>query len=163
MLKARFCQNTSLYRTGYEEVLQKPSTTPAVGLDGLSGWPGGQVMCVGSDARNSAVCSPAESPAGCGSDSGTQGMLAPWESRGQGVGALAWVAKNAPKSVPEDAVESLDMIVLLIRFTPMESCNDTPPPSQPATLLTMMLLVTLTEYQRSGLLGKVLTSIPLTP
>src|SRR6266403_2011507 len=90
-------------------------------------------------------------------------MLAPMASRGQGVGALAWVAKKAPKSVPDDAVESLETIVLLIKFTTKESCNDTPPPSQPATLSVMMLLVTLTEYQRSGLLGKADTSEPLTP
>ena len=75
-------------------------------------------------------------------------------SSGQVVGALASGAKKAPNSDPDDAVESLDTIVLLIRFTANESCNDTPPPSQPATLLVMMLLVTLTEYQRSGLVGK---------
>src|SRR5258706_811404 len=53
-------------------------------------------------------------------------------------------------------------MVLLIRFTTRESCNDTPPPSQPATLLVMMLLATLTAYQRSGRVGKVDTSEPLT-
>src|SRR5213075_1875456 len=120
-------------------------------------------MLAGRDARNSAVWLALESPAGCAVDNGTQAMLAPWASRGQGVGALACVAKKAPKSVPDDAVESLETIVLLIRFTTRESCNDTPPPSQPATLSVMMLLVTLTEYQRSGLRGKVLTSTPLTP
>ena len=79
------------------------------------------------------------------------------------MGELASGAKNAPNSDPEDAVESLDTMVLLIRFTTSESCRDTPPPSQPATLLVMMLLVTLTEYQRSGLRGNVLTSTPFTP
>src|SRR5437763_14086097 len=100
MLKARFCQNTSLYRAGYETDLQSPLRTPLLALDRLSGWPGGQVMFAGSDARNSAVCPAAESPAGWGSDSGTQGKGA-WGglgSVGQGVGALAWVAKKAPKS-----------------------------------------------------------------
>src|SRR5919109_1074574 len=120
-------------------------------------------MLAGSDARNSAVWPALESPAGCGSDKGTHGMLAPTESRGQGVGALACGAKKAPNSVPDEAVESLDMMVLLIKFTTKESCNDTPPPSQPATLLAIMLFVTLTEYQRSGLLGKAETSVPLTP
>src|SRR5258706_16428385 len=162
MLKARFCQNTSLYRIGNETVLQAPLTRPPVPLPPIP-WPTGQRMFDGRDARNSAVCPALESPAGCGSDSGTQGMLAPWASRGQGVGALAWVAKKAPKSVPEDAVESFDTIVLLIRFTAKESCNDTPPPSQPATLLVTMLFVNATENQRSGLSGKVDTSIPLTP
>src|SRR5882762_5229573 len=55
------------------------------------------------------------------------------------------------------------MIVLLTMSTPMESCNDTPPPSQPATLLATMLLVNLTSYQRCGWVGKVDTSTPLTP
>src|SRR5882724_3752312 len=162
MLKARFCQNTSLYRIGNETVLQAPLTRPPVPLPPIP-WPTGQRMFNGRDASNSAVCPALESPAGCGSDSGTQGMLAPMASRGQGVGALAWVEKKAPKSVPDDAVESLETIVLLIRFTTRESCNDTPPPSQPATLSVMMLLVTLTEYQRSGLFGKADTSEPLTP
>src|SRR5437660_4720323 len=163
MWKARFCHSTSLYKIGNEAVLQAPLTTPLLGFGVLSGWPGGQVMLAGSDARNSAVCPAAETPAGWGVDKGTQRTLAPIKSRGQGVGALASGAKKAPNSDPDDAVESLETIVLLIRFTASESCNDTPPPSQPATLLVMMLLVTLTEYQRSGLLGKVPTSAPLTP
>src|SRR5882672_5499984 len=120
-------------------------------------------MLAGRDARNSAVWPALESPAGCGADRGTQAMLAPMASRGQGVGALAWVEKKAPKSVPDDAVESSDTIVLLIRFTTRESCNDTPPPSHPATLLVMMLFVTLTEYQRDEVPGKVETSEPFTP
>src|SRR5882762_11495807 len=162
MWKARFCQNTSLYRIGNETVLQAPLVRPP-GVVPPIPWPTGQRMLAGRDARNSAVCPALESPAGWGADRGTQGMLAPMASRGQGVGALAWVAKKAPKSVPDDAVESFDAIVLLIRFTAKESCSDTPAPSQPATLSVMMLFVTLTEYQRSGLLGKADTSEPLTP
>src|SRR5260370_39124994 len=98
-------------------------------------------MLAGRDARNSAVWPALESPAGCGADRGTQAMVAPMASRGQGGGALAWVAKKAPKSVPNDAVESLETIVLLIRITAGESCNHTQPPSQPATLSVMVLLV----------------------
>ena len=60
-------------------------------------------------------------------------------------------------------MESLEAIVLLMKFTTSESFSDTPAPSQPATLLVMMLLVTLTEYQRDGLFGKAATSEPLTP
>src|ERR1700757_2721146 len=120
-------------------------------------------MVAGRDFRNSAVCWPAESPAGWGVDSGTHLMLAPMASRGHGVGALAWSAKKAPNSVPDEAVESLEMIVLLIRFTPIASCNDTPPPSQPATLLAMMLFVTVTVNQFAGVRGKLPTSSPLTP
>src|SRR2546430_8097418 len=37
------------------------------------------------------------------------------------------------KSTPDEAVASLDMIVLLTRFTAKASCSDTPAPSQPAT------------------------------
>src|ERR1700693_1863537 len=72
-------------------------------------------------------------------------------------------APRVLKSTPAEAVVSFDMIVLLTRLTTSASCRDTPAPSQPATLLAMMLLVTLTEYQRLGVLGKVTTSVPLTP
>ena len=44
--------------------------------------------------------------------------------------------------------------MLLMKFTFRESCSDTPAPSQPATLLAMMLLVTLTEYHSVGFVGK---------
>src|SRR5207253_1922698 len=125
MWKARFCHSTSLYKIGNEAVLQAPLTTPLLGFGVLSGWPGGQVMLAGSDARNSAVCPAAETPAGWGVDKGTQRTLAPIKSRGQGVGALASGAKKAPNSDPDDAVESLDTMVLLIRFTPIESNDST--------------------------------------
>src|ERR1700756_695457 len=120
-------------------------------------------MLAGSEANNSAECWLLESPAGCGSDNGMQRVEAPEASRGQGVGELASGAKKAPNRVPDEAVESLETIVLLIRLTPIASCKEMPPPSQPATLLATMLLVTVTVYQRSGLLGKVPTSTPLTP
>src|SRR6266581_1758325 len=116
-------------------------------------------MGVVSEARNSAVCPALDTPAGCGSDAGMHCTLPPCASRGHGVGALAWEANWPPKSVPDVAVESLDTMVLLIRFTTSESCRDTPAPSQPATLLAMMLLVTFTEYQRDAVVGKVDTSI----
>ena len=60
-------------------------------------------------------------------------------------------------------MESLDITVLLMKFTARESCKETPAPSQPATLFAMMLLVTLTEYQRDGAFGKNPTSAPLIP
>src|SRR6476646_636517 len=77
-------------------------------------------------------------------------------------GALPSGAPMVLNSTPEDAVVSLDMIVLLIMFTTSASCSETPAPSQPATLLLMMLLVTATEYQRVGLVGKKPTSVPFT-
>src|SRR5579871_381620 len=87
-------------------------------------------------------------------------------------GALARGANRELNSVPEDAVASLWTIVLFTRFTMSESSNDTPAPSQPATLLAMMLFVTLTEFhwQFDTLLqlvllrasGILVTSVPLT-
>src|SRR6516162_4776922 len=78
---------------------------------------------------------------------------------------LPWVlAKGAPmvlKSTPAEAVLSLDMTVLLMMFTFRASSKEIPAPSQPATLLVMMLLVTVTEFQRAGVVGKLITSEPL--
>src|SRR6516225_1913435 len=54
------------------------------------------------------------------------------------------------------------MIVLLITFTASESSSEIPAPSQPATLLAMMLLVTCTEYHCVGVVGNATTSPPLT-
>src|SRR5207253_8361868 len=53
-------------------------------------------------------------------------------------------------------------MVLLISVTASESSSDTPAPSQPATLLLMMLFSTRTWYQRFGCDGKRATSAPLT-
>src|SRR5205807_7972292 len=66
------------------------------------------------------------------------------------------------KSTPDDAVVSLDMIVLLTMFAFNASCSEIPAPSQPATLLVMMLLVTFTAYHCAGVVGKLITSEPLT-
>src|SRR5690348_13384523 len=60
------------------------------------------------------------------------------------------LASGAPivvNSKPEEAVLSLDMTVLLMKFTASESSRETPAPSQPETLLTMMLLVRVAEFQ----------------
>jgi len=53
-------------------------------------------------------------------------------------------------------------MVLLMMDTFVESCSDIPAPSQPATLLTIMLLVMETLFQSAGCVGKVETSVPLT-
>src|ERR1700739_5146615 len=66
------------------------------------------------------------------------------------------------KSIPAEAVLSLEMIVLLMMFTFNASSSDTPAPSHPATLLVMMLLVMVGEYQSDGVVGKLTTSAPLT-
>src|SRR6266850_8484130 len=90
---------------------------------------------------------------------------------------LCWVLANGAPSVlnstPADAVLSLDMIVLLMMFAFNASSREIPAPSQPATLLTMMLLVTVAEYhgEREPIpgnvtllapFGKLITSEPLT-
>src|SRR6267142_2409011 len=66
-------------------------------------------------------------------------------------------------STPAEAVVSLETTVLLMKLSFNASCIDTPPPSQPATLLAMMLLVTLMPCQKNGIVGKAMTSCPLTP
>ena len=53
------------------------------------------------------------------------------------------------------------MIVLLMMLTFNASCNEMPAPSQPATLLTITLLVSVTSHQRVGVVGNVITSVPL--
>src|SRR5258707_4401844 len=107
-------------------------------------------------------------PAGCG-------MCGPFVSRqfgfcvcvGSAVGMqpgggdAALIAPNVLKSTPADAVVSLDATVLLTNCVLNESCSDTPPPSQPATLFTMMLFVTVMPYQFFGVVIKAATSVPL--
>ena len=78
-----------------------------------------------------------------------------------GGGALTKSRRKVWNSVPDEAVESLEAIVLLMMFTFNASWMAMPAPSHPATLLTMMLLVRSTEYQFSGLFGKRETSVPL--
>ncbi len=77
-------------------------------------------------------------------------------------GALAEGVPMLLVSTPEEARLSLCMMVLLMMFTFNASCNDIPAPSQPAMLLTMMLLVMVTSCQRFGRVLKVDTSVPLT-
>src|SRR5437660_11240027 len=85
------------------------------------------------------------SPPTCGQDAVPAAFLqfTPW--------VLAKGAPMVSNSTPAEAVLSLCITVLLTKFTASESSRETPPPSQPATLLTMMLLVTWTEFQRQPL------------
>ena len=85
-------------------------------------------------------------PDGCGIDR----SQAPLQVGFCGRGALASGAKNASNSTPDDDVESFEITVLLTKFTARASCKETPAPSQPATLLAMMLFVTVAVYQRDG-------------
>ena len=66
------------------------------------------------------------------------------------------------KSTPDDAVLALYAIVLLMMFTLDESTSEIPAPSHPATLSTMMLLVTVTKFHWPGSSGKATMSDPLT-
>src|SRR6266550_1222022 len=79
-----------------------------------------------------------------------------------GGGRLTYGAPIVLNSTPEEAVVSLATTVLLMKLTFNASCSETPPPSQPATLSAMMLLVTLTPYQLLELVEKRPTSAPLT-
>jgi hypothetical protein len=62
-------------------------------------------------------------------------------------GALACGVPMLWVSTPDDAKLSLWAMVLLTMLTFKESCNEIPAPSQPATLLLMMLLVMDTLFQ----------------
>src|SRR5512139_3723235 len=85
-----------------------------------------------------------------------------------GGGTAASGAPRVLKSTPADAVVSLEITVLLTKRTFRASCIDTPPPSHPATLLAMMLLVTVTLFHPGlvedgfGPFGNATTSWPLT-
>src|SRR5882757_9333650 len=78
-----------------------------------------------------------------------------------GGGEAASIAPKVLNSTPAEAVVSFEATVLLTNRVLKESCKDTPPPSHPATLFTMMLLVTVMPYQRSGLRRNAATSAPL--
>src|SRR6185369_3141153 len=75
-----------------------------------------------------------------------------------GGGVEAKADPSVLNSTPAEAVVSFEITVLLTNLTLNASCRETPPPSQPATLLAMMLLVTVTSFQRSELRGKAMTS-----
>jgi hypothetical protein len=62
-------------------------------------------------------------------------------------GALATGVPMLWVRTPEVARVSLLEMVLLMMDTFSESCSEIPAPSQPATLFTMMLLVSETEFQ----------------
>ena len=84
-------------------------------------------------------------PAGCGQDA----VFAPV---GPVIvqfpaGALASGVPMLEVSTPDEARLSLWAMVLLTRDTFNESCRDIPPPSQPARLFAMMLLVMDTLFQ----------------
>src|SRR6267142_6027211 len=123
MWNERFCQNTLLRNNGSENFAH-----PEV--------PGGQVTEVPSVAVMFGVFCIDTSPAGSGTDCSTWLWMQSGSMVGSqpGGGVLASGAPSVLKSTPAEAVESLDMTVLLMNFTFSASTSDTPPPSQPATL-----------------------------
>src|SRR5579863_2039158 len=128
MSNERFCQNTSLSSKGTEKFLQLP-VFPVVPCPVAQANP-----VAGRDAVSSDVFRIVTRPAGCGHEA-VPPVLVQLDP-----GALASGAPRVLKSTPEEAVLSFDATVLLMKFTARASWRETPPPSQPATLLEMMLL-----------------------
>src|ERR1700732_1293951 len=100
-------------------------------------------------------------PDGCGmcgpfvsKQFGFCGCVGSGVGRHPGGGEAALIAPRVLNSTPADAVVSFEATVLLVNTVLNESCKDTPPPSHPATLFAMMLLVTVMPYQFCGVLGK---------
>src|SRR5579864_9081921 len=92
-------------------------------------------------------------PAGCGSEVVQQGVE-PWLPVDglvpHGPGLLASGAPRVLNSTPDEAVVSFDAMVLLTMSVFRASRREIPPPSHPATLLVMMLLVRITWFHRDG-------------
>src|SRR5437879_4359529 len=100
-------------------------------------------------AIKTALCWIAATPAICGCDVVPQFVVQ--------VGP-AWLAMGPPrvlKSIPDEAVLAFKAIVLLMMFTLGESTSEIPAPSHPATLSTMMLLVTVAKFHCPGSSGTV--------
>src|SRR5579864_6628161 len=120
---------------GYETNLHAPLVAALVPVP----WkcPAGQTTGVGERfAVNSVLFGSATIPAICGA------VVEPHPDVQVGP---PWLASGAPIVLnrgPAEAVLLLNAIVLLTMFTLGESSSEIPPPSHPATLSTMMLLVT---------------------
>src|SRR5262252_196988 len=134
----RFCQMMLLARIGFEMVRQPVADCPV-------GQVGGVVKVVVSSVEFRVLLT----PAGCGHDALFATPVAPVKVQFP-AGALAIGVPILVVSTPEVARESLWAMVLLTICTFNESCNEMPAPSHPAMLLTMMLLVMLTLFQRLG-------------
>src|SRR4029077_19839714 len=135
MWNERFCQNISWSSTGMETCVQL-------------GCPVGQVTAVVNAGTRFLLCVCVSSPAGSKVELVT-GLVHPALVFGShpGGGTLLFGAPSVSNSTPAEAVASLEVTVLLVKLTFTASWIDTPPPAQPATLLAMMLFVTLIPYQ----------------
>src|SRR5882724_780447 len=168
MWNARFCQNMSFLSSGYDTLLQSPLGIGRLAPSPLE-WPAGQITRPGNDAIRFGVFCIVTNPTGWKVEFGAgpvQLGSCGWVGSGCGLqpggGTLALGAPSVLKSTPAEPVVSLEITVLLMKFTFSASCIETPPPSQPATLFAMMLLVTVTSYHLAGNTGNALTSLPLT-
>ena len=140
---------------GYEYRLQAPLVAAFVPVPWK--WPGGQTTGVAARfAVKTALFCIATTPATCACDDVPQFAVQ------VGPGWLATGPPRVLKSTPDEAVLALNEIVLLMMFTLGESTSEIPAPSHPATLSTMMLLVTVTEFHCPGSSGKATMSDPLT-
>src|SRR5207253_767894 len=140
---------------GYETNLQAPLVAALVPVPWK--WPGGQTTGVAARfANKTALCCIATTPATCACE------LVPQFAVQVGPGWLAMGPPRVLKSTPDEAVLALKEIVLLTMFTLGESNSEIPAPSPPATLSTMMLLVTVTRFHCPGSSGKATMSDPLT-
>src|ERR1700692_160962 len=143
----RFCQNRSLYRAGTENLVQSADVPPLVP------WPDGQVMALTPlllalvpairpmFANSTALFCTLTRPAGCGQECVPVVVVQ--------VAAGSVLARGANRdwsSTPEEAVATLDTTVWLTMSVASASSREIPPPSYPATLLAMMLLVTRTAF-----------------
>src|SRR6516164_7883739 len=143
MKNERFCQITLFCSRGFENPWQLVSPFGQVIVN--------PVKVVVSNEEFGVLVTPAD----CGQEAVPAAL---WHSPG---GALANGAPMLNVSTPEEASESLLKMLLLRMATFNESCSDIPAPSQPTSLLTIMLLVTETLFQSDGCVGKVETSDPL--
>src|ERR1700722_15851934 len=111
---------------------------------------------------SSRLCACVTRPAGSGTDVVT-GWVQPAPVSGLqfGGGVLANWAPSVSNSTPAVEVVSFETTVLFLKSTATASWMETPPPSQPATLFTMMLLVTAIVYHCVELFGLSKTSLPL--
>src|ERR1700719_3306021 len=137
---AAFCHRMLLASSGYEKFLQVPlvALVPAK-------WPAGQTTGVVEGSRPMFATSTAlfwtdTRPATCGRETEPQLL----EQLLPVFCVLASGAPNVLFRTPAVAVVLLAATVLLMKSRFNASSIETPAPSQPATLSTMMLLVTVT-------------------
>src|SRR2546427_739000 len=127
----------------------------------------GQSTAPVNDATRFGVLAIVTRPAGCGPcgalgirHSVFCGFIGSGVGTQPGGGAEELIAPSVLNRTPADAVVSLDATVLLTNVTLTGSSIDPRAPPHPATLLAMMLLVTVTPYHSRLFKGNAPTSEP---